>query len=168
MIKIELDDIELIKDSYDENNIDLFNNIIEEIPNKKLSDKNEVVDLLDKLCLNVKTICNDYITVFLVDNTIKPDDIDNNCMKIHEVDCIYKDTYEIYREDIELLPKINKMLENKEKFYLEQINDNNEDEINKKLDIIIMFFDKLHKYQNNYEKYTNDDLNKMIKIIDNI
>ena len=78
-----------------------------------------VVDLLDKLCLDVKTICNDYITVFLVDNTLKPDDIDNNCMKIHEVDCIYKDTYEIYREDIELLPKINKMLENKEKFYLD-------------------------------------------------
>lgn len=166
--KIELDDIEIIKDNYDKNNIDLFNNIIEEIPNKKLSNKNEVVNLLDKLCLDVKTICNDFITVFLVDNTLKPEDIDNNCMKIHEVDCIYKDTYVIYKEDIELLLKINKMLENKEKFYLEQNNDNNEDEINKKLDIIIMFFDKIHKYQNNYEKYTNDDLNQMIKIIDKI
>ena len=102
----------------------------------------KTVDLLEKLSLDVKTICNDYITVFLVDNTLKPDDIDNNCMKIHEVDCIYKDTYEIYREDIELLPKINKMLENKEKFYLEQINDNNEDEINKKLDLFGKYFFK--------------------------
>lgn len=170
--KMDVAEIELIKDAYDKQYYENFIEIVNKIPNKKLTEKMEVINLLETKSLDVKLLCNDLITEFLVDNSLTEEDIDNNCLKINKLDIDYKNTYNIYKEDIELIPKINKMLENKESYYLNKLKNiktkEEEEKINKKLDLIILFFDKIHKYKNNYEKYKNNDLLKMINIISNI
>jgi hypothetical protein len=112
---------EIIKDN--ENNV----------LNEEIFDKPSLFNELKEKCFNVKILCNDFITNFLVNNDLTPEDINNFCLSLYDEDITYKNLYSQFENYIEFIPKFNKLL-----FYRENIYLSNND--NEKLENLLLIF----------------------------
>ena len=115
--------IEIIKETIQDHE----NNVL----NEEFIDKPTLFNNLNEKCFNVKILCNDFITNFLVNNDLTPEDINNFCLSLYEEDITYKNLYSQFENFIEFEPIFNKLLSYRENVYL---NNNN----NEKLDNLLL------------------------------
>ena len=175
--KVSTNDYELVNSMLNEINSDdklskqYISEIINDIENKKITKKEDIIDYLINACSNICDYSSNLLTEFFTNNILNDNTVNKFVNELYEKDCHYKKEYSIYEEKFNLLLKINNLIEKKENIYLEMFENKNknisEEDISNKLDIILEYQKILYKIKNKYDDYLKYD-DKFLKKILNI
>jgi molecular chaperone DnaK (HSP70) len=165
--------------------IDLFRNIIDEYDNikkqikiTKLMNNNNISEEnfnnIEKLFNDVYNFTSDNLLNFYINKDFKDEKIKELESKLINYDSKFKDIFNTYNNEFNILNNILSKIKNKEENFLtslENINDENSNEfknINDKLDIIIEIEANIYKINNSYIKPDFNKLNNFIEIIEKL
>ena len=175
--KVSTNDYELVNSMLNEinSNDDIskqyISEIINDIENKKITKKEDIIDYLVNICVDICEYSSNLLTEFFTNNKLNDDIVNKFVNELYEKDCYYKKEYSVYEEKSNLILKINNLIDKKENFYLEMLENENknisEEDISSKLDIILEYQKILYKIKNKYEDYLDYD-DKFLKKILNI
>ena len=166
--------IEQIK--YFRNIIDEYHDITKQLKIVKYLDHNnqnndpEILNNLFMLFDKVDSYANDILIKFFVDKNLNDNDVIEYCNNLNNLDIEFKDEYNKFNDEFNIINKFIIKMKKKEEEYLNILDMSNDsniiDEINKKLDQIIEFESIIYKINSGYISLENNKINDMINILD--
>ena len=185
---IEIYDNDNNSEKYEEQ-INYFRTIINDYDNYKkqikiiqLMDKSNhsLIPDIEKLFDDVYNFASDNILNFFINKDLTDFYVDDICIKLNELDFIFKDKFDIINNEFNIVNKLINNIKNKEDILLnkleilensEDINDdiyNNKMSIRNKLDLIIEFEGIIYKMNSGYSNTEIDKFQEIINILDNM
>ena len=169
--KVITNDLLLVNSTLNElsdNSVQYVEDIIKDMENKKkMTNKEDIIEHLKKLCNDVCEKSSNLLTEFFTTNILTDEIVNKYVNELYEKDCNYKNEYELYEENFDMVLKIQNIIDIKESIFLRLLENNYKDEqsINNKLEILLEYQKIIHTIKNKYSGYEEYNIEYLKKVL---
>jgi molecular chaperone DnaK (HSP70) len=175
--KVITNELLLVKSTVNElseNNKEYAEDIIKNMENKnknknknKKVNKDDIIEHLKKLCNSVCEKSSNLLTEFFTTNILTDEMVNKYVNELYEKDCHYKNEFDIYEENFDIVLKIQNIIDIKECVLLRLLENNDADEqyINNKLEILLEYQKIIHTIKNKYSGYEEYNIEYLKKVL---